>query len=334
MRKNFVFIAFVAALFAASSLYAKDPEFDDVLRGCAEEICKGIDGKVKTIAVVDVETEYWALSDHIVDELNHWFVRKLDSVNVVTRDEFAAAITKNEIKYSQSGEVTDETMQEFARLGYDCVVKGNFSDVAGGYQLIITALNTESLKQYASWKGKLKAKDPDVKYLIEKSKKSPRPVVKLNKKTVVQEGGSGLLGQTANASDGASLKAAIIDGNGNPVTTLRPKDVIRFKVESAKNAYLAILCIDAKGNEEWLPISNNFIRAGESRIFPDIQGAVLRVDEGMYGNEQVVVYAANSQSELPNQNKMMGVKAGTRGLSLSGGSATAETATINYKVTK
>ena len=182
MKKKFAFIALAAALFCASSLYAKDPEFDDMLRLCAEEICKGIDGKVKTIAVVDVETEYWALSDHIVDELNHWFVRKLDSVNVVTRDEFTAAITRNEIKYSQSGEVTDETMQEFARLGYDCVVKGNFSDVAGGYQLIITALNTESLKQYASWKGKLKAKDPDVKYLVEKSQKSPRPVVKLNKR--------------------------------------------------------------------------------------------------------------------------------------------------------
>ena len=333
MKKNFAFIALAAALFAASSLYAKDPEFDDMLRMCAEEICKGIDGKVKNIAVVDVETEYWALSDHIVDELNHWFIKKLDSVNVVTRDEFTAAITRNEIKYNQSGEVSDETMQEFARLGYDCVVKGNFSDVAGGYQLIITALNTESLKQYASWKGKLKAKDPDVKYLVEKSQKSPRPVVKLNKKTVVQDGAAGSLGQTS-AAGGAALKACIIDKNGNPVTTLRPRDVIRFKVESNKNAYLAILCIDAKGKEEWLPMDNNFIRAGESRVFPDLQGAVLRVDEGMYGNEKVVVYAANSQSELPNQGTVMGVKSGTRGLSLSGGSATAETATINYKIVK
>ncbi|MBQ4014795.1 MAG: DUF4384 domain-containing protein [Treponema sp.] len=331
MKNKIAIAALIAALFAAASVHAKDLEFDEMLKVCADEICQGIDGKVKTIAVVDVETEFWALSDHIVDELNHWFVKKLDSVNVVTRDEFAAALTRNEIEYNRTGEVTDETMQEFARLGYDCVVKGNFSDVAGGYQLIITALNTESLKQYSSWKGKIKAKDPDVKYLIDKSKKSPRPVVRLNKKTVVQDSSSNLLGKT---SSGATLNAVMIDADGNPVTVVHPGDAIRFRVESSKNAYLAILCVDAKGQEEWLPISNDFIRAGESRIFPDLQGAVLRVDEGMYGNEKVVVYAANSASELPNQKKMMSVQSNTRGLSLSGGSATAESATINYKIEK
>lgn len=334
MKKFFIFVAVVSMFFTSSFVFAKDAKFDDMLRSCADEICEGIEGKVKNIAVIDVETQYWALSDYIVDELNHWFIKKLDDVNVVTRDEFVAALTKNEIKYSQTGEVTDETMQEFARLGFDCIVKGTFSDVSGGYQLIVTALNTESLKQFASWKEKIKAKDPDVKYLIEKSKKNERPVVKINKKTVVQDDASGSAGNGSNTGSGSKnslgVSASMINENGQAVSVLHPGDKIRFKVSADKNVYLAILCIDAHKEETWLPLQSNYLRAGESRIFPDIPGAVLRVEDGIFGNESVKVYAATLESDLPGQGKMMG----TRALVLANeNSQTAETV-IEYRVSR
>lgn len=333
MKKFFLFTVVGMMFFFSGQTFARDLSFDDLLRNCADEICEGIDGKVKNLAVIDVETQYWALSDYIVDELNHWFIKKLVDVNVVTRDEFVKALTNNEIKYSQTGEVTDETIQEFARLGFDCIVKGTFSDVSGGYQLIVTALNTESLKQFASWKEKIKAKDADVKYLIEKSKKNERPVVKINKKTVVQDGGSSSSGYSNSSSSSKTplgVSACMINENGQTVSTLHPGDIIRFKVSADKNVYLAILCIDAQKNEEWLPLQSNYLRAGESRIFPDIPGAVLRVENGIFGNESVKVYAATVESDLPGQGKMMG----TRAFVLANeNSQTAETV-IEYRVSR
>ena len=331
MKKIFAVLA--AVFFALNPIFAKDVIFDDLLRGCADEICSGIEGRVKNIAVVDIETPYWALSDYIVSKLNHRFVKNLDNVNVVTRDEFVAALSRNEIEYNRSGEVTDETIQEFARLGYDCAITGTFSDVAGGYQLVVTAVQTEGLKQFASWEGRIKSKDPDVKYLIEKSKKSPRPVVKLNKKTVVQEGSGGLLGQTSGASSSGSkfsVAVSMINEAGQEVSVLHPKDAVRFKVSSNANAYLAILCVDARKEETWLPLQSNFIRAGESRIFPDMPGAVLRVEEGVYGNESVKVFAAAVEKDLPSQGKMMG----TRGLKLSSENSMVAEATVQYRVAK
>ncbi|MBR1720999.1 MAG: hypothetical protein IJ727_00715, partial [Treponema sp.] len=108
------------------------------------------------------------------------------------------------------------------------------------------------------------------------------------------------------------------------------KDVIRFKVSTDKNAYLAILCTDAHKEETWLPLQNNYIRAGESRIFPDIPGAVLRVEDGIFGNESVKVYAATVESDLPSQGKQMG----TRAFKLTNENAETAEAVVEYKVAK
>lgn len=118
--------------------------------------------------------------------------------------------------------------------------------------------------------------------------------------------------------------------DGKEVSVLHPKDVIRFKVSVDKSSYLAILCIDAHKEETWLPLQNNFIRAGESRIFPDIPGAVLRVEDGIFGNESVKVYAATVEADLPNQKKMMG----TRGFVLANENAETAEAVVNYRVVK
>ena len=125
-----------------------------------------------------------------------------------------------------------------------------------------------------------------------------------------------------------SLSAVMIDEGGKKRTVLHPKDVIRFKVSSPKSVYVAILCIDADGDEEWLPLKNNFIRAGESRIFPDTPGMVLRVQSGTYGEERVIVYAAEYENELPTQKRMMG----TRKFEIVQGESAAETAEIRFRV--
>ena len=271
---------------------------------------------------VDVHTEYWAVSDYIVDELAHYFTRRFGAGNVIAHDEFTRNLISREFEYQQSGAVSDETIQEIGReLGVDCVIIGDFTESVKYWNLFVKATQVETKKVLSSWKGKISKKDAEVKFQIEKSKKSSKP--KIEAKSSAKS--SGLSPQNT-----IGVSIAMINENGDEVTTLHPRDVIRFKVSADKNAYLAILCTDAHKEETWLPLQSNFIRAGESRIFPDIPGAVRRVEDGIFGNESVKVYAATVESDLPSQTKMMG----TRAFKLSNENAETAEAVVNYRVEK
>ncbi|EID84234.1 hypothetical protein MSI_23000 [Treponema sp. JC4] len=321
MRKLAKLCAICIVFSIGMPFYAKDSEFEDLLNKAATEVTADIENSVTSIAILDVQTEYWAVSDYIVDELAHYFTRRFGVGNVIAHDEFTRSLIEKELDYQQSGSVSDETIQEIGReLGVDCVIIGEFTEISSGYQLFVKANHVETKKILCSWKAKIKKTDKEVKFQIEKSKKGSRPVAQVSSKQK---------NQSQKSTTG--LMASMINENGDDVSVLYPADIIRFRVSSEKNAYLAILCIDAKGDEEWLPIQNNYIRAGESRIFPDIPGAVLRVDEGMFGDEQVVVYAANTEEELPNRKSIMAIN-GSRGLSLVSGSTSAVKETINYTI--
>ena len=323
MRKLF-FTAVLAFLFVLPS-FSKDLSFENTIRDAAENITEKIDGKVQTLAVLDIRSEYWALSDYIVSVLNDDFVNCLNKTNVAERDEYSLALIQQESDYQLSGAVSDETIAEIgAALGADCIVLGNMETVSGGWQLILRATSVESKKVLCSWRGKVSSKDSEVKFQVEKSKKSDRPKAESKKFNSANQ-------TEPTSKNPFGLSISMINEEGREVTVLHPRDVIRFKVTSDKNAYLAILCIDVNGEEDWLPLENNYICAGESRIFPDIPGTVLRVEDGIFGDEQVVVYAASSERELPRQNSVMMVQ-GTRKLSLASGSTDAVSQTISYRV--
>ncbi len=113
--------------------------------------------------------------------------------------------------------------------------------------------------------------------------------------------------KSAKAADGASKKssflitAAMLDEDDNLVDILHPNDIVRFMISTQKDAYIALLCIDANGDKNWLPVQNNFIRAGEVKVLPDIAGHVYKVVDGVYGAEQILVYASTSPAGLPEQ---------------------------------
>ncbi len=99
-----------------------------------------------------------------------------------------------------------------------------------------------------------------------------------------------------------NLSASMLDSNGELVNILHPNDVVRFKITADFDCYIAILCIDANGVKTWLPTTSNFMEANVSRLFPDISGAVLRVaNDGVFGAEQVVIYASTGKEGLPSQ---------------------------------
>ncbi len=317
--KKFAFI--FLCLLASTPVFAKDPTFDEQLEQAAIKLSESLDGKIESCAVMGVNCQWWALSDYIMQTLEYHLLENLGAGNVVSRDEFTDSLVASEIEYGSTGVVSDDTIQEWGEiLGVDCIIHGEVSDVSSGYQIIIKATQTNTKKQLASWKGTVKSKDKDVKYLIDKSNKSPRPTVQASTTQTSKSTGTNAI----------SVSAVMINSNGQEVTVLHPGDIIRFKITSDTNAYLAILCIDAQKEESWLPLQNNYIRAGESRIFPDIAGAVLRVQDGIFGNEQVIVYAATVETDLPTQGKSMG----TRAFSLAREDAATAQATINYKVSR
>lgn len=108
---------------------------------------------------------------------------------------------------------------------------------------------------------------------------------------------------TANTSTKSSFRitASMLDAQDNLVDILHPNDTVRFMISTEKDAYIALLCIDANGDKNWLPVQNNFIRAGESQTFPDVAGQVYKVVDGVYGAEQILVYASTSVAGLPAQ---------------------------------
>lgn len=319
MKKSFFFGAF-AFFISSFPLFSKDIPFEEQLNKAAIEVCADIEGQVKSLAILDVNTEYWAVSDYIVDELAHYFTRRLGAGNVIAHDEFTRSLISEELNYQQSGAVSDETIQEIGReLGVDCVIISDFAETAKYWNLFVKATQVETKKVLSSWKGKISKKDDEVKFQIEKSKKSARP--KIETKSSAKK-------DTAKNPLGVSV--AMINESGEEVSVLHPRDVIRFKVSTDKNAYLAILCTDAHKEETWLPMQSNFIRAGESRIFPDIPGAVLRVEDGIFGNESVKVYAATVESDLPSQGKQMG----TRAFKLTNENAQTAEAVVEYRVVK
>lgn len=318
-------ISVISVLFLCFPFFAKDLQFEDLINKAATEISEELEGQVETLAVFDVQTEYWAVSDYVVDELAHYFARRFGSGNVIAHDDYTSILIEEELKYQHSGAVSDETIQELGReLGVECVITGEFTELSNGWQLIVQATKVETKKVLFSWKGKVKKNDKEVKFQISKSQKSEKPAPLKSKQAGVPK-------------NDFSVQAEMINDEGEVVSVLHPGDIIRFKITSNKNAYLGILCIDANGEEEWLPLESNYIRADESRIFPDIQGIVLKVQDDVFGKEMVKVYAAINELTLPKQERIMGEKPSftsskSRRFKLAADNSEATETVIEYKV--
>ena len=109
--------------------------------------------------------------------------------------------------------------------------------------------------------------------------------------------------RTKRAGEKIGIAAAMLDMEGNLANTLYPNDVVKFKIMTDCDCYISIFCIDANGKKMWLPMSNNFMEEGKIRFFPDLRGRVLKVnDDGTFGAEEIIVYAATDEKCLPATN--------------------------------
>lgn len=104
---------------------------------------------------------------------------------------------------------------------------------------------------------------------------------------------------SATAKSGTiDITAVMLDSENNLVDILYPGDTVKFLVSTGTDAYIAIMGIDAQGNQYWLPVQNNFLKADMPRTFPD--GDVdYQVVDGVFGSEHLFIYAASTPDGLP-----------------------------------
>lgn len=176
------------------------------------------------------------------------------------------------------------------------VIDGKYYDKGNNVELVL--LMRDSDGNVFSQKTALIAKD-----FIEEKKLNLFPANNSISEEIQKDFEKVEIEQEKNEKKKISLAASMLDSNGGLVNILYPNDIVKFKISADTDCYIAILCIDANGIKNWLPTKNNFLEADSPRLFPDISGAVLRVsDDGVYGAEQVVIYASTNETGLPNQN--------------------------------
>ena len=94
------------------------------------------------------------------------------------------------------------------------------------------------------------------------------------------------------------ITAVMLDPDNNLVDILYPGDTVKFLVSTGKDAYIAIMGIDANGKQYSLPVKDNFLKADMPRTFPD-DDVDYQVVDGVFGSEHLFIYAASTPEGLP-----------------------------------
>ena len=94
------------------------------------------------------------------------------------------------------------------------------------------------------------------------------------------------------------ITAVMLDPDNNLVDILYPGDTVKFLVSTGKDAYIAIMGIDANGKQYSLPVKDNFLKADMPRTFPD-DDVDYQVVDGVFGSEHLFIFAASTPEGLP-----------------------------------
>ena len=94
------------------------------------------------------------------------------------------------------------------------------------------------------------------------------------------------------------ITAVMLDPDNNLVDILYPGNTVKFLVSTGKDAYIAIMGIDANGKQYSLPVKDNFLKADMPRTFPD-DDVDYQVVDGVFGSEHLFIYAASNPEALP-----------------------------------
>jgi hypothetical protein len=94
------------------------------------------------MAIINIESNYPNLSDHIITKLMSYLV---NSNKYIIVERHNLEILENELNFNMSGMVSDETAQRIGRMtGAQSVITGNISSIGDVYRLVLKIIEVET----------------------------------------------------------------------------------------------------------------------------------------------------------------------------------------------
>jgi hypothetical protein len=141
MKKLLAFGSLFVYLAVSVDIYAQSVELDTGIRRGAEYFEQQLQSGT-VIAILNLSSDSWALSDYIIDGLSKHFVSRR-YLTVVERRHLD--IVQLEVDYQLSGEVSDETAQSIGhRVGAQTVILGSIRPLGAEYSLDLRAISVET----------------------------------------------------------------------------------------------------------------------------------------------------------------------------------------------
>jgi TolB-like protein len=154
-RKTIVLLAVFLVLGANHAIFSQAVTLDTALANAAREIADSVPRGAK-IAVLNISSDYRALSDYIINELIVNLVNTR-AFQVVPRSEVELGAARREFGFQMTGDVSDESQKNLGQfLGADTIISGSVTrDYANSYRIVINTINLESFTYQASYRASI-----------------------------------------------------------------------------------------------------------------------------------------------------------------------------------
>jgi hypothetical protein len=134
---SIVFILF--AFFRVGTVFSQsflDGSISNIVSNLSQNLNQG-----DSVAVLNIEAPTKELSDYIIDELSVGLINR--NIRVMERKNLEAL--EQELKFSMSGSVSDETAQRIGHyIGVKIIISGSFSSFGNDYRLRVQATSVET----------------------------------------------------------------------------------------------------------------------------------------------------------------------------------------------
>jgi TolB-like protein len=167
MRIRLIAVVF---LLAALSVYGQSNR-PVPLDSAIEEAAKNMDARIAAkskIALISFNAPSALFSDYVLDELT---ANLVNSGHLIVVDRKEIDLIRGELNFQYSGDVDDNSMQEFGRmLGAQSIVSGSLTDIGGVYRIVIRVLNVQTAAVEVQYRTNI-VNDSKVKALLEGTSK-------------------------------------------------------------------------------------------------------------------------------------------------------------------
>jgi TolB-like protein len=135
--------------------------------------------EIKRVAVVNFDSASERFSDYLVEELIISLRGRGDiPFQVVSRNEMDTKLRESEIKYSLSGEVSEDSAIRIGEsLGAQVLITGELIDMGKTYRFRLKALETETGTLIATYGFNLNPKEYTIRFLLKNAKPKSLPEI-------------------------------------------------------------------------------------------------------------------------------------------------------------